>query len=438
MKKTACLFPENHKGRVWASIKCLTFSSVPIGKGALSTVYKATDLLTHKQFAVKRIDLNLLSLADQENVRRELDAYTHLSHHYIIRFYDFIIEKNVMYIILELAKGTLYSLIRNSKPLPLNEIKRIFSECLEVFGFIHSRGFLVRDIKPENILLDSEGHIRVCDFGWSCRLQGWTSRNGKSGTYPYMSPESLKGLLQHTPSDIWSLGILLYELHFQKEPFPGRSEEEMLRLIKNNRINFNVPGCPITENAIDLIRWMLSQNPLTRPTIRQILEHAFVDEKHSNTSSQDTTDLDFHLKPTVFDPPTPPLTKYQSTPVPPFNSPPSPAQNAPFARPTLNTSACDVPYPIKSERKFEPSVERYDADKSRYRHGDFKSREKTAPENRIVVVRGGSAELMRMGAPIAPVRGVPQTNDAYRFCMGQQGRPPVNVFMPAKSIFNLF
>lgn len=291
MKKTSPIFAENKPGRTWPSTRCFSFASVPIGRGALSTVYRATDIQTGKVYAIKKTELARLLPADQENVRRELEAYFSLSHPHIIRFYDYVIEHNVMYIILELGRGTLYHYMRTRIPMAETEIRRIFSQCVEVFAYIHSKGFLVRDIKPENILMDENRNIKVCDFGWSCKLEGCRNRKGKSGTYPYMSPESLKGQLQDTPSDVWSLGVLLYELHFFREPFPGRNEEEMLMLINLHRINFKAAGLPITAEAVDLIRSMLEISPAKRITLKEITLHAFFMPKSlSNTSSQNTGD----------------------------------------------------------------------------------------------------------------------------------------------------
>ena len=86
---------------------------------------------------------------------------------------------------------------------------------------MHNKGFIMRDLKPENLLLDSKMNIKLCDFGWAAHMNDEEYRKLKSGTYAYMSPESLKGELQGKQSDIWSLGILLYELNYKKEPFSG-------------------------------------------------------------------------------------------------------------------------------------------------------------------------------------------------------------------------
>lgn len=286
MKGARAVFPENKRGRHWASTRCLNFSASPIGKGGLSVVYRATDLATGREYAVKKIDLAKLSAADEENVRRELDAYFTLSHRHIIRFYDYLIERNVMFIVLELAKESLYSYMHSKVPMEEREIRRIFGQCVEVFSYIHSKGFLVRDIKPENILIDSNGDVKVCDFGWSCRLVGCRDRTGKSGTYPYMSPESLKGQLQDTPSDVWSLGVLLYEMHFYREPYPGRSEEEMLRLIHTSKPTFKFRGLPVSSEAVELIRSMLELAPQNRITLREAALHSFF---YSPTNASITT-----------------------------------------------------------------------------------------------------------------------------------------------------
>lgn len=310
MRSEGRVFPRHKKGMIWTSICQLDLEKEPIGRGALSEVFRARDPRTELKYAVKVTHLNRISAADEANVQRELDAYAQLSHPLILRFYDFIVEDRVVYLILELAEGgSLFDYIRKHSPLRQSEIKRIFGEILRAVDFIHSRGLLLRDIKSDNVLLSQHGGVKLCDFGWVIPKNSAIVSSVKGGTLPYMSPEALAGTPQDVPSDVWSLGVLLYELHFKREPFPGRTEDQMLRFVKNGYVNFSIRGFPITNEAVDLISSALKLNSYQRPSIRSMISHPFFRSK----SPEPTLSLSQNiLKPKIsFNPnPQPPRSSY--------------------------------------------------------------------------------------------------------------------------------
>ena len=305
MRSELRAFPENKRGMLWPSTKYLSFSPTPLGRGGYSSVFQATDPSSGKIYAVKVTNLSKISAADEKNVMKELDAYLHFSHQRIIRFYDYIIENRVIFFILELAtKGSLYSHIRSQPPLPTSEIKRLFSQILEGVAYVHSRDFLIRDIKSANILLDENLNVKLCDFGWSCHTKNIELWTAKCGTYPYMSPEALRGTAQDTSSDIWSLGVILYELHFKKEPFPGTTEEQMIRLINNGNINYSVPGVSISREGIALISSMLQVSPRRRPKIKEIIHHSFFDSAKKIRAASPSEAINLSKRTRLFSPST--------------------------------------------------------------------------------------------------------------------------------------
>ncbi len=107
----------------------------------------------------------------------------------------------------------------NKYVLKTKHIKKVFRQTVSALKYLHSVGILWRDLKPENILIESDFSIKICDFGWASKLSdlNWISK--KAGTYAYMAPESLRGEAQTIKTDIWSLGIFLYELYHNQEPF---------------------------------------------------------------------------------------------------------------------------------------------------------------------------------------------------------------------------
>ena len=208
-----------------------------IGKGAFSRVYEVININYKKVFALKRIDMKALTLKDQENVYREIKIHQKLKNEFVIKLIDWFEESGKINIILEyLPEGNLFKLI-NLKKLEETEIKYIFWQVCQVLKYLHSENILMRDLKPENILINSKLQIKLCDFGWACNSLNSSHCNEKAGTYAYMSPESLMGSRQEFSSDCWSVGILLYELYFNKEPYEGKSCREQLKLIKEKNIS---------------------------------------------------------------------------------------------------------------------------------------------------------------------------------------------------------
>ena len=146
-------------------------SETPIGEGAFSFVYKVKHRKSNKIMAMKKIDLNSLSPADKENLEIEIKLHKNLNHNNIIKFVGYLIDENFVYILLENAEnGSLFFYIDIKKGLPENLAIRFFYQT--VLGMLHlnENKIVHRDIKPENLLLDINYNIKICDFGWSCKM----------------------------------------------------------------------------------------------------------------------------------------------------------------------------------------------------------------------------------------------------------------------------
>lgn len=176
---------------------------------------------------------------------------------------------------MELAhKGTLFSFLHSSKGKNLNDekIASMFKQVVSAVEFIHSKGVVHRDLKPENILLDKDLNVKLCDFGWSVKLKQSEIRNTFCGTYEYMAPEIFESEDYGSAVDIWSLGILLYEMYHSKSPFAGGSLIQVRDRVIRNKIEFKPE---LNPSAIDLILLLLKKNPGERPNAEQVLEHPY-------------------------------------------------------------------------------------------------------------------------------------------------------------------
>ena len=145
-------------------------------------------------------------------IKREIKLQKRIKHPYIIRLYHYFENTKNIYLILEYAeKGSLFHYLRKRKKLSEEEAFIFFFQAAIGIDYLHKKNILHRDLKPENLLLDVNKNIKVCDFGWSAEFSG-SKRQTYCGTIDYMSPEMVKGLPYDHSVDIWSLGVLLFEL----------------------------------------------------------------------------------------------------------------------------------------------------------------------------------------------------------------------------------
>lgn len=127
-------------------------------------------------------------------------------------------------------------------------------------------------MKPENLLLDSDKNLRICDFGWCCHFDDTAYKKVAGGTYEYMAPETLRGEMQGAETDLWALGVLLFELFYNKEPYKGKSQREMLACILKTDLKME----KVPEDARIVIRGLLKMNPRDRMTPEQLLESKYL------------------------------------------------------------------------------------------------------------------------------------------------------------------
>ncbi|SDG96407.1 serine/threonine protein kinase [Alteribacillus persepolensis] len=198
-----------------------------IGGGGMAHVYKAQDIILERPVAVKVLQPQYNS--DEEFIRRfhrEAQAATSLAHPNIVNIYDVGEEENLYYIVMEYIEGeTLKEKIQHQGPLPLEQSVELMGKILEAMGHAHANGIIHRDIKPHNILLNHFGEAKVTDFGIAraSSAQTITHTNSVMGSVHYLSPEQAKGGHITAQSDIYSLGIVLYEMVTGALPYTGDS-----------------------------------------------------------------------------------------------------------------------------------------------------------------------------------------------------------------------
>src|SRR5258705_7442944 len=222
-----------------------------LGRGAMGVVFKAMDPVIGRTVAVKTIRLSEegTGLSRPELLTRfqtEARAAGLLTHPNIVVVFDAGEEDGLYYITMELVEGkSLQALLDGGHAFPLPRTLRIMEQTCSALQFAHERNVVHRDIKPANLMLTADDTVKVTDFGTAKILQFGTVQQTAHvmGTPSYMSPEQVKGRAADGRSDIFSLGVMLYEMVTGEKPFPGQSITTVIYKIVNEE--------PVPPRTID-------------------------------------------------------------------------------------------------------------------------------------------------------------------------------------------
>ena len=258
-----------------------------LGSGSFGRVYLVEHNDTKKLFALKVVDKRklMVSYGKLDIIYNEINIHSKLAHENIIKLYNIHEDNENIEIIMEYAEnGNLYELISNEKG-GLSESKAFdyFIQVVNAVYYLHNNNIIHRDIKPENILIGNDNKIKLCDFGWAKELT-LENRSTFCGTVEYMAPEIVGSENYDYSVDIWSLGILLYELLYGHSPFKASNTKNVILNIKTHELIYDDQNKKVSKACKDLIQKLLVSNPQKRLKIKDILEHPFV-KKHSKKFS---------------------------------------------------------------------------------------------------------------------------------------------------------
>jgi predicted Ser/Thr protein kinase len=249
-----------------------------LGHGAMGVVYRARDPIINRLVALKTITTGVAD--DPELLQRfyrEAQSAGGLQHPNIVTIYDMGEAESLPYIAMELVEGeNLEQLIARRSALPTT-LKLVYAmQACRAFDYAHKRGIVHRDIKPGNVMVGKDGTVKVVDFGIARVLETSRTQTGMLiGTFAYMSPEQYHGEHADERSDIWSFGVLLYELLSYKRPFTGPTPASLMHSICNEEptplSNF-LPECP-TELSLTVSK-LLRKSPADR---HQSMEDVLLD-----------------------------------------------------------------------------------------------------------------------------------------------------------------
>ncbi|GIN70517.1 serine/threonine-protein kinase PrkC [Bacillus sp. J14TS2] len=198
-----------------------------IGGGGMANVYLAHDMILDRDVAIKILRLDFAN--EDEFIRRfqrEAQSATSLTHENIVSIYDVGEEDDIYYIVMEFVDGmTLKEYIQSYHPIDIEKTIDIMKQLTSAVAHAHQNHIVHRDIKPQNILIDHNGHVMITDFGIAMALSATsiTQTNAVLGSVHYLSPEQARGGMATKKSDIYSLGIVMFELLTGRLPFFGES-----------------------------------------------------------------------------------------------------------------------------------------------------------------------------------------------------------------------
>lgn len=224
-----------------------------IARGGMSTVYEGKDKRLERQVAIKVIHPHLA--ADpvfRDKFFREARMLAKVNHTNLVNIYDQGDDAGNAYIVLEYVQGiTLRDALRENGALTTEQIMQVSRAILSALSQAHSNGIVHRDLKPENILLSDDGRIKVTDFGLARELSSDTDTGSLVGTVAYLAPEVIKRGNTQTQSDIYSFGIMLYEMLTGEQPYQGTDAIQIAMMHTNSRVPSAVASNPAISKELD-------------------------------------------------------------------------------------------------------------------------------------------------------------------------------------------
>ena len=249
-----------------------------IARGGMADVFLARDLLLDRPVAIKVL-FDQFSKDQQfvERFRREAQRAANLNHPNIVSVFDWGEESGTYFIVMEYVEGrSLAEIIRTEGSIHPDKVAEISSEVAAALSFAHRNGIVHRDVKPGNVLVAPNGHIKVADFGIARALANVQSELTQAGTVmgtaTYISPEQAQGMEVDPRSDLYSLGVMIYEMLSGHPPFSGETPVAVAyQHVQDSPISLRAAGVSVAESLEAVTMKLLAKNPVNRyPTAEDL------------------------------------------------------------------------------------------------------------------------------------------------------------------------
>ncbi|PAA75466.1 hypothetical protein BOX15_Mlig033376g2 [Macrostomum lignano] len=241
-----------------------------IGKGNFAKVKLAKHVITGEEVAIKIIDKTQLNASSLQKVFREVKIMKTLDHPNIVRLYEVITTERTLYLVMEYASGgEVFDYLVAHGRMKEKEARVKFRQIVSAVQYCHQKRIVHRDLKAENLLLDSDLNIKIADFGFSNEYNPGQRLDTFCGSPPYAAPELFQGKKYEGPEvDVWSLGVILYTLVSGSLPFDGQNLKELRERVLRGK--YRIPFYMSTD-CESLLKRMLVLNPTKRHTLEGVM-----------------------------------------------------------------------------------------------------------------------------------------------------------------------
>lgn len=247
-----------------------------LGKGAFGKVLLVTKKDTGQLYAMKSLRKEQIEERNQKaHTRTEREILGEVNCPFIVQLRFAFQTADKLYMVMDFINGgELFFHLRRCTKFPEDRTRFYSAEILTALEYLHKQGIIYRDLKPENVLLDSEGHIKLTDFGLSKKFfSGEKKTFSFCGTPEYLAPEILKGIGHDQSVDFWSFGALIYEMLSGAPPFYCKNKDTMFRNMLSKPVEMKIHFSP---QVVDLLRNLLQVEPKRRlQNINEIKKHPF-------------------------------------------------------------------------------------------------------------------------------------------------------------------
>ncbi|XP_061818279.1 serine/threonine-protein kinase 36 isoform X1 [Nerophis lumbriciformis] len=245
-----------------------------VGEGSFGRVHKGMKKFLGQVVALKFMPKMGRSKKELQSLKKEIDIMTNLQHPNIVKLFDSFETETEVVVVTEYAEGQLFQIIEDDGSLPESQVHEIACQLVSALYYLHSRRILHRDMKPQNILFDKNGVVKLCDFGFARAMSVSTMvLTSIKGTPLYMSPELVAEKPYDHTADLWSLGCILYELHTGAPPFYTNSIFHLVQLIVKDPIKW--PDT-MSNTCTSFLKGLLTKDPQMRLSWPDLLHHPFV------------------------------------------------------------------------------------------------------------------------------------------------------------------
>lgn len=256
------------------------YSPVPIGRGSYSIVFLGIHETTGEKVAIKKINVSPDDYFVKEHIDSEVQIMQKLNHKNIIKFYDSVHDKyGNVFIIMEYCENGTFAKFLNNKSLKEKYALKFMVQIVDALKYLIKNNIIHRDLKPQNILMDKNNVLKLSDFGFAKIFDNEENMTRTiCGSPIYMAPEIIKYNSYTNKSDLWSLGVILYEIIIGKPPYKASTHLELINKIDKTPVYLPL-SILISDHCRDLIQKLLQKDPNRRIDWGDLFDHPWLNSK---------------------------------------------------------------------------------------------------------------------------------------------------------------